>query len=99
MLNQEQKEIWQELRDIWKNSSHFEISKLMLELKSKVSQFEKESIKRDITKINASISQFEKDSITKDTAKIKASIKKIMHLFRVSPTFVRKYTLRDTKSK
>jgi hypothetical protein len=32
MLNQEQKEIWQELRDIWKNSSHFEISKLMLEL-------------------------------------------------------------------
>ena len=83
MIDQELKETWRELKDIWKNSSqtkkiHIEISELVDELKSKISQFEKDSINRDIATITASISQFEKDSISRDIAKISSLVRKLI---------------------
>jgi len=60
MLEQELKKVWRELKEIWKNSSraekiNFQMSRLMIDLKGKVSQFEKDSISRDLTKITTSI--------------------------------------------
>ncbi len=69
---------WQELKDIWTSSPktkqiNIEISALLNQLKSKVSQFEKDSIKSDINMLEASwgktkgkVSQFEKDLVKKD---------------------------------
>ena len=59
MIDSESKELWQELKEIWKKSSetkkiHIQISELADELKSKVSQFEKDSISKDIATITAS---------------------------------------------
>lgn len=53
MWNKEQKDNWQDLKDIWNNQPQSEkiniqTSNLILELKSKVSQFEKDSIKNDL---------------------------------------------------
>lgn len=60
MLEQELKEVWQKLKELWKSSSrtdkiNYQISRLITGLKGKISQFEKDSITRDITKITASI--------------------------------------------
>ncbi len=60
MLEQELKKVWQELKEIWNNSSrtekiNFQIAQLMIDLKDKVSQFEKDSISRDITKVKTSL--------------------------------------------
>jgi hypothetical protein len=60
MLKQELKKVWQELKGIWKNSSrtekiNFQLSGLMNELKGKISQFEKDSISNDLTKIKTLI--------------------------------------------
>jgi hypothetical protein len=83
MSDQEQKFEWKELKEIWENSSqtkeiNIQISRLVIELKDKVSQFEKDSIKTDVAKIKknwnefySKTSQFEKDSIKTDVAKIK----------------------------
>ena len=49
---------------------NIQMSSLIVELKSKSSQFEKDSIKRDIKTIKSMTSQFEKDSITKDLKKL-----------------------------
>jgi len=90
MAKQEQRESWQEIKDIWKNSSagekiNFQISELINELKSKVSQFEKDSIKSDMIKVRSSwnqykgnVSQWEKDSVSKDLSKITVLIKKFL---------------------
>jgi len=80
-------DIWQELKDIWKNSTRTEkiniqMSALVGELKNKISQFEKDSIKHDISFINKSISQFEKESIQKDFARISRSIKNLFNWFK-----------------
>ncbi len=87
MMEEELKDIWGELRDVWRSSSQSEkielhMSGLLAELKSKVSRFEKDSIKKDIKTIKSSISQFEKDSIKKDITKITASIRKIIQYFK-----------------
>jgi len=87
MSGKEQKEIWQEIKEIWNHSSegeriNFHISKLMIELRSKVSQFEKDAISRDISKITESISDFERDSIKGDIAKITRSLRKFLNLLR-----------------
>ena len=63
MLEKEQKEGWEELKEIWKNSSqtekiNFQISGLIDELKDKPSQFEKDSINKDVTKITALVKKF-----------------------------------------
>lgn len=88
MVRQEQRKIWQEIKEIWKNSFHgeiinFQISKLINELKGKMNQFEKEAIESDIIKIKSSwnqykgeVSHFEKNSISKDLLKISKLLKK-----------------------
>lgn len=87
-MEEEIKDLWQELKNVWENSSqaekiNFQMSSLIVELKSKVSQFEKDSIKRDIKTIKKLTSQFEKDSITKDIRKITSSIRKIIEHFKM----------------
>ena len=86
-MKEELNDLWDELKDVWRSSSRSEkielqISGLVAELKSKVSQFEKDSIRSDIKTIKSSISQFEKDSIARDITKITASIKKIISYFK-----------------
>ena len=86
-MEEELNDLWGELKDVWRSSSQTEkielqMSGLLAELKSKVSQFEKDSIRSDIKTIKASINQFERDSIKNDITKITASIKKIIHYFK-----------------
>ena len=95
MVKQEQRDAWKEVTEIWENSSkgdkiNFQISELISELKDKMSQFEKSSIKSDLSKIKSSwhqeskkISQFEKDSVSKDLLKITALIKKIIQNLKI----------------
>ena len=94
MARQEQKDDWQEIKDIWKNQILTEeinilISKLVSEIKAKMSQFEKDSIKSDMIKVRSSwdqfkgkVSQFEKDSIKKDVAKITSLLRKFLNKIR-----------------
>lgn len=95
MVKQEQRDTWKEVTEIWGNSSkgdkiNFQISELIGELKDKMSQFEKSSIKSDIAKIKSSwnqenkkISQFEKDSISEDLLKITKLIKKFLQKLKI----------------
>jgi len=88
MWNNEQKEVWQEIKDIWKNQPQSEkiniqVKNLIIDFKGKISQFEKDSINKDINRITASVSQFEKNSIKRDINIITALIKKIIDKFRV----------------
>ena len=92
MMQQEQN--WNEIKEIWSNSEkgakiNFQVTKLINELKSKMSQFEKDSIKSDINNIKSTwahdkkkVSQFEKDSIKKDLNMITTLIKKLMANFK-----------------
>jgi len=78
---------WDEIKDAWRSSSQTEkielqVSSLVAELKSKVNEFEKNSIKNDIKWIKSSVSDFERNSIKKDITKITASIKKIIRYFK-----------------
>ena len=87
MWSKEQNEVWQDLKEIWNNQPQSEkiniqTSNLILELKSKISQFEKDSIKKDLKFIKSSVSQFEKDSIKKDINIISTFIKKIIDKIR-----------------
>ncbi len=87
-MEEEINDLWNELKNVWKNSSqtekiNFQISNLIVELKSKVSQFEKDSIKKDIKRISNLTSQFEKDSITKDLRRIKSAVRKIVQFFKM----------------
>lgn len=94
MVKQEQRDTWAEVTEIWGNSSkgdkiNFQISELIDELKGKISQFEKDSIKSDISKVKSSlsrykgkVSQFEKDSISKDLLKFTKLIKKVVQKLR-----------------
>ena len=90
----EHEQAWKDVKEIWGNSSrgakiNFQVSELIVELKSKVSQFEKDSIKSDIIEIKSSwthekkkVSQFEKDSVNKDLNVITNLIKKLITRFR-----------------
>ena len=87
MLEQELRDMWQELKEVWNDSSrtetiNFQVSSLIAELQTKVSQFEKDSIKKDIRTIKALTSQFEKDSISKDMKRLTASIRKLIQFLR-----------------
>ncbi|MFT4834419.1 MAG: hypothetical protein ACJAVY_002429 [Marinoscillum sp.] len=94
MSDKEQKFEWQELKEIWVNSSHtkkinIQMSDLLDEVKGKVSQFEKDSIKSDIavlkshwSQFKGMASQFEKDSINDDLVKIIALLKRFLKLFK-----------------
>jgi hypothetical protein len=79
--------IWDDLKELWKNSSKtekitFQMSNLLAELRIMTSRFEKDSIKRDIKIIKASVSQFEKDSVTRDMQKIYSFFRKIIRYFK-----------------
>lgn len=90
MRGQEQAEAWDDVKEIWGNSAkgekiNFQVSKLVEELKSNMSEFEKSSIKSDMTKVKSSwksykgkVSQFEKDSISKDWLMITKFLKKVL---------------------
>ena len=90
----EQEQTWNDIKDIWSNSAkgakiNFQITELINELKGKMSQFEKDSIKSDINKVKLTwahdkkkVSQFEKDSINKDLNIITTLIKKLMAKFK-----------------
>jgi len=96
MWNSEQKNIWQDIKDTWNEQPQSEkiniqVSKLINEFKSKVSQFEKDSINSDITTLKANwiqtkrekVSQFEKDFIKRDISIISKFIKKVITKFRI----------------
>jgi len=83
MWNNEQKDIWEDIKDIWNNQPQSEkiniqVSKLVAEFKSKISQFEKDSINKDLAFINSSISQFEKESIKRDLNLFSTLLKKLL---------------------
>lgn len=94
MIRQEQKESWQEIKEIWGNSSrgesiNFQFSKLIDELKSKMSKWEKNAIESDMIKLKSSweqykgnVSTWEKESISKDLAKVLKLIKKLVKKLR-----------------
>lgn len=90
----QQEHTWTEIKEIWDNSAqgthiNFQVSKLINELKDKVSQFEKDSVKSDMHQIKSSfenfkgkVSQFEKDSIKRDLRLIRSFFKKIKSWFK-----------------
>ena len=95
MRNSEQKKIWQDIKNTWNEQPQSEkiniqVSQLINELKSKVSQFEKDSINSDIATLKLNwaktkrnnVSQFEKDSIKKDIHIISEFIKKVINRFK-----------------
>ncbi|MET7029912.1 hypothetical protein [Sediminicola luteus] len=89
-----QKIEWQEIKEIWKNSSQtkkidIHISQLQEELKSKASEFEKNSIKSDISFLTpywedfkSKTSQFEKDSVKNDLLKLTKTLKNFLPIFK-----------------
>lgn len=95
MWNSDQQNIWKDIKNTWNEQPqsdkiNIEVSELINEFKSKVSQFEKDSINSDIAalKLNwaktkrKNVSQFEKDSIKKDIKIISAFIKKVIDRFK-----------------
>lgn len=84
---------WNELKDIWTNSPktrniHIHMSNLFREVKSKTSQFEKDSIKNDLDTFKVSwesfkgnVSEFEKASVKKDLAIFLRLFKKVLTIF------------------
>jgi hypothetical protein len=94
MNNKGQEFEWQELKEIWTNSAqtrqiNIQMSGLLDELKGKISQFEKDSIKSDITLLKANwtqtkskVSQFEKDAIKRDMINITRLLKRFLNLFK-----------------
>jgi hypothetical protein len=87
MNNNHFDEAWNGIKETWNRSAraeeiNLEVSVLIAELKSKVSPFEKQSIKDDIELIKRNTSQFEKDSIDRDLQLISKSLKKFMELFK-----------------
>ncbi|MEB8329917.1 hypothetical protein OO009_11175 [Flavobacteriaceae bacterium KMM 6897] len=89
-----QEQTWNDVKKIWGNSAkgakiNFKVSELLNELKGKMSQFEKNSIKSDINKIKLAwakdkkkVSQFEKDSVKKDLNILTSFLKKIVTKFK-----------------
>ena len=94
MVRQQQRENWQDVKELWGDSSegekiNFQFSTLIDELKGKMSQFEKDSIKSDMRKVKSSwnqfkgnVSQWEKDSVSKDLSKMSKLMKKIIEKLR-----------------
>lgn len=85
---------WQEVKEIWKNSSQtkkidIQISRLQKELKTKTSEFEKNSIKSDISILapywedfKSKTSEFEKESVKSDLSKINRALKNFLSFFK-----------------
>ncbi len=87
MWNKEQKDIWQDIKDIWNKQPQSEkiniqVSDLIAEFKGKISQFEKGLIYKDIAFIKSSTSSFEKNSIRRDLNLFTSLFKKMITKFR-----------------
>lgn len=94
MKNSQQSFEWNELRDLWENSSqtreiHIQVMDFLSEVKNKTSQFEKDAIDRDMEALKSSlkeftgmVSQFEKDAVKHDFIKITGSLKKLFDFFK-----------------
>lgn len=87
MWNKEQQEVWEDIQHMWQSSSHrknitIDMSQLVMELKDKTSQFERDAIKKDLNMIKGAISQFEKDSIQSDLDMITNAVKKFLAKFK-----------------
>lgn len=87
MWNKEQQLLWDDIKNMWNESSDtknikIDMTQLVIELKNKTSQFEKDSIKRDLKFIKGSISQFEKDSVKSDIALFTSGIKKFIAIIK-----------------
>lgn len=87
MWDKEQQETWEEIKAMWKASGHqkrihMNMSQLVLELKDKASEFEKNAIKRDLQRIKGSVSQFEKDAIKSDIQLITSAVKKFIRALK-----------------
>lgn len=87
MWNKEQKDIWQDIKDIWNKQAQSEkiniqVSELIAEFKGKTSQFEKDLIYKDIAFIKSSTSQFEKKSIQRDINLFTSFFKKLINNFK-----------------
>ena len=88
MWDKEQKDIWQDIKDIWNKQPQSEkiniqVSELIAEFKGKISQFEKDLIYTDIAFIKSSTSQFEKKLIQRDVNLFTSFLKKMSSKFRM----------------
>ena len=95
MWNKGQENIWQDIQNTWNDQPQAEkiniqISQLINEFKSKVSQFEKDSINSELVTLKTNltkakrdhVSQFEKNSIKKDINLISRLLKKVINRFK-----------------
>ena len=90
MVDNDAREMWEELKQVWKSSPRREqitiqVTDLIAELQTKVGQFERDSIKSDIKTLRTMTSQFEKNSISRDLTMITAAIRKLIRKFRREP--------------
>lgn len=87
MWTKEQQDTWDDIKNIWNASSHskaikIDASQLLIELRNKTSQFEKDAIKKDLKIIKGTINQFEKESIQSDIAFITSAVKKFIAILK-----------------
>ncbi|GAA4280060.1 hypothetical protein GCM10022260_04810 [Gaetbulibacter aestuarii] len=95
MKNSEQKNIWQDIKNTWNEQPQSEkiniqVSQLINEFKSKISQFEKDSVNSDLATLKLNwdktkrnnVSPFEKNSIKKDIHIISKFIRKVINRFK-----------------
>lgn len=87
MWSKEQEILWSDIENMWNESSNrkkikIDMTQLIIELKNKTSQFEKDSIKKDIKFIKGSTSQFEKDSIKSDITLFTSGVKKFIAIIK-----------------
>ncbi|WP_459209935.1 hypothetical protein [Aquimarina rhabdastrellae] len=94
MTEQINKEPWEELKEIWNNSTqgeqiNIQFSKLIEELKQGTSQWEKDAIKKDMAILKPSLESFkskvssrEKELINKDLKMFNKILKKCMRWFK-----------------
>lgn len=92
MMNKEDKIIWDDCVALWRRSSQaerveLEFTKLVPafeSFKSRISDFEKNAIQRDIKNIKRLTSDFEKNSINRDLDLVRRSVRKFLSYFKKS---------------
>ena len=86
MNTQDTNIFWEDLKNTWNAQPeskriNIEVNQLINSFKTKVGDFEKQSIENDLKNITASISDFEKNAIKKDLKFIADLFQKIKSLF------------------
>lgn len=86
MNTQDTNIFWEDLKNTWNAQPeskriNIEVNQLINSFKTKVSDFEKQSIENDLKNITASISDFEKNAIKKDLKFIADLFQKVKSLF------------------